>query len=158
MLRPEVDHPSCQFFGKNDVIARLGWRPRSQGLDRHHYVSCGRGADIIIAPSDVPAIGFLNNSIQKSQTQFAAAFRGAKDQQRAVFQPVGVASFAMSAAWLGVLGSIPRDVPRLFVVAPPVLLAGTWLGLKLYGRLDEAEACADPVVGVRRGAAHSLAQ
>jgi uncharacterized protein len=63
----------------------------------------------------------------------------AKDQQRAVFQPVGVASFAMSAAWLGVQGSIPRDVPRLFVAALPVLLAGTWLGLKLYGKLDEAQ-------------------
>lgn len=62
-----------------------------------------------------------------------------KDQQRAVFQPVGVATFAMTAAWLGGQGSIPRDVWWLFVVALPVLLAGTWLGLKLYGRLDEAQ-------------------
>src|SRR6516225_7926591 len=31
-----------------------------------------------------------------------------KDQQRAVFQPVGVATFAMSAAWLGAQGSISR--------------------------------------------------
>jgi uncharacterized membrane protein YfcA len=62
-----------------------------------------------------------------------------KDQQRAVFQPVGVATFAMTAAWLGGQGSIPRDVWWLFVVALPVLLVGTWLGLKLYGRLDEAQ-------------------
>jgi uncharacterized protein len=63
----------------------------------------------------------------------------AKDQQRAVFQPVGVATFAMSAAWLGGQGSISRDVLRLFVVALPVLLAGTWLGLKFYGTLNEVQ-------------------
>jgi uncharacterized membrane protein YfcA len=63
----------------------------------------------------------------------------AKDQQRAVFQPVGVATFAMSAAWLGGQGAISREVIRLFVVALPVVLAGTWLGLRFYGRLDEAQ-------------------
>jgi uncharacterized membrane protein YfcA len=63
----------------------------------------------------------------------------AKDQQRAVFQPVGVATFALSAAWLGGQGSISREVVPLFVAALPVLLAGTWLGLKFYGRLDEAQ-------------------
>ena len=62
-----------------------------------------------------------------------------KDQQRAVFQPVGVATFAMSTAWLGGQGSIPPEVILLFVVSLPVLLAGTWLGLKLYGRLDEVQ-------------------
>jgi uncharacterized membrane protein YfcA len=62
-----------------------------------------------------------------------------KDQQRAVFQPGGVASFAMSAAWLGGQGSMSREVIWLFVTALPVLLAGTWLGLKLYGRLDEVQ-------------------
>jgi uncharacterized membrane protein YfcA len=63
----------------------------------------------------------------------------AKDAQRAVFQPVGVATFAMSAAWLGGQGSISRDVLRLFVVALPVLLAGTWLGLRFYGKLNEVQ-------------------
>jgi uncharacterized membrane protein YfcA len=62
-----------------------------------------------------------------------------KDQQRAVFQPVGVATFALSAAWLGGQGSISRDVMMLFVVALPVLLVGTWLGLRFYGTLDEAQ-------------------
>jgi uncharacterized protein len=62
-----------------------------------------------------------------------------KDQQRAVFQPVGVATFAMSAAWLGGQGSISREVIWLFAVGLPVLLAGSWLGLRLYGRLDEAQ-------------------
>jgi uncharacterized protein len=27
---------------------------------------------------------------------------------------------------------------RLFVFGLPVLLAGTWLGIRLYGRIDEA--------------------
>jgi uncharacterized membrane protein YfcA len=61
-----------------------------------------------------------------------------KDQQRAVFQPVGVAIFAMSAAWLGARGALSADTLQLFLLGLPALLAGTWLGMKLYGRLDEA--------------------
>lgn len=61
-----------------------------------------------------------------------------KDQQRAVFQPVAVAIFAMSAVWLGVKGVVSADTIRLFLFGLPALLAGTWLGMKLYGRLDEA--------------------
>jgi uncharacterized membrane protein YfcA len=60
-----------------------------------------------------------------------------KDVQRAVFQPIGVATFAMSAIGLGATGTIAVDTLKLFVLGLPVLLAGTWLGLKLYGRLDE---------------------
>lgn len=62
-----------------------------------------------------------------------------KDQQRAVFQPVGVATFAMSAAWLGGQGAISREVMWLFALGLPALLLGTWAGLKLYGQLDEAQ-------------------
>lgn len=61
-----------------------------------------------------------------------------KDQQRTVFQPVGVATFAMSAAWLGGGGAISGETIWLFLLGMPVLLLGTWAGLKLYGRLDEA--------------------
>jgi uncharacterized membrane protein YfcA len=60
-----------------------------------------------------------------------------KDQQRTIFQPVAVAIFAMSAGWLGVRGAVSADTIRLFLFGLPVLLAGTWLGMKLYGRLDE---------------------
>ena len=68
-----------------------------------------------------------------------SALRGwPKDVQRAVFQPVGVATFAMTALWLGAKGAIAIDTVTLFLVGLPVLLAGTWLGLKLYGRIDEA--------------------
>ncbi len=61
-----------------------------------------------------------------------------KDIQRAVFQPVAVATFAMSASWFAAFGDVSRDIIFLFVIGLPALLAGTWLGLKLYGRLDEA--------------------
>jgi uncharacterized membrane protein YfcA len=60
-----------------------------------------------------------------------------KDVQRTVFQPVGVTVFAMSAAWLGTRGEIDRDTVGLFFLGLPALAAGTWLGLKLFGRLDE---------------------
>jgi hypothetical protein len=34
--------------------------------------------------------------------------------QRAIFQPVAVAIFAMSAAWLSIKGSVSADTIRLF--------------------------------------------
>ena len=61
-----------------------------------------------------------------------------KDEQRTVFQPVGVAIFAMSAVWLGLKGAASTDTVWLFVIGLPPLLAGTWLGLRLYGRMNEA--------------------
>src|SRR6184192_2502526 len=60
-----------------------------------------------------------------------------KDVQRTVFQPVAVAIFAMSALWIGVTGAITPEVIKLFLIGLPALFAGTWLGLKLFGRLDE---------------------
>ena len=60
-----------------------------------------------------------------------------KDVQRAVFQPVAVAIFLMSAVWIGASGAVTTDTVKLFLLGLPALLAGTWLGLKLFGRLDE---------------------
>ena len=90
-------------------------------------------------------IGFLNG-VLGGMTGLAgilvtiwSGLRGwPKDQQRAVFQPVAVAIFLMSAVWLGAKGAVTADTIKLFVIGLPVLIAGTWLGLKLYGRLDEA--------------------
>jgi len=61
-----------------------------------------------------------------------------KDMQRTVFQPVAVAIFLMSALWIGAKGAITPDTIKLFLIGLPALLAGTWLGLKLFGRIDEA--------------------
>ncbi len=60
-----------------------------------------------------------------------------KDAQRAVFQPVAVAIHAMTIAWLGGAGAIGARSLQLFLLALPAVIVGTWLGLKLYGRLDE---------------------
>ena len=61
-----------------------------------------------------------------------------KDVQRTVFQPVAVATFLMSALWIGARGAVTAEVAKLFLIGLPALLAGTWLGLKLFGRLNEA--------------------
>jgi uncharacterized membrane protein YfcA len=69
-----------------------------------------------------------------------AGLRGwPKDQQRAVFQPVSVAIFVMTAIWIGAKSAITTETVPLFLFGLPVSLAGTWLGMKLYGRLDEAK-------------------
>jgi uncharacterized protein len=61
-----------------------------------------------------------------------------KDVQRTVFQPVAVTIFLMSALWIGATGAITADTIKMFLMGLPALLAGTWLGLKLFGRLNEA--------------------
>lgn len=61
-----------------------------------------------------------------------------KDVQRAVFQPVSVATFLMSALWIGAKGALTADIIKLFLIGLPALFAGTWLGLMLFGRLAEA--------------------
>lgn len=60
-----------------------------------------------------------------------------KDVQRATFQPVAVVVFATAALWLGAKGSFTLETARLFAFGLPFLLAGTWLGLKLFGRIDD---------------------
>jgi hypothetical protein len=133
------------------------------GLANPHYMRASVGALLILysihgfarpamnpivaggTPADA-GVGFLNG-ILGGATGLAGiivtvwcGMRGwPKDGQRAVFQPIGVAIFAMSAAWLGVNGALNADTVRLFVIGLPILLAGTWLGLRLYGRLDETE-------------------
>jgi uncharacterized membrane protein YfcA len=90
-------------------------------------------------------VGFLNGilggltGLAGILTTVWCGIRGwPKDEQRAVFQPIGVAIFAMSGLWLGVSGAVSTDTARFFVFGLPALLAGTWAGLKLYGHLDEA--------------------
>src|ERR1043165_5269698 len=97
----------------------------------------GKGADA--------AVGFLNG-VLAGITGLAAilvtiwcGLRGwPKEQQRAVFQPVAVAIFIMSALWLGAKGVVTAEIGWLFLLGLPALLAGTWLGMTLYGKLDEA--------------------
>jgi uncharacterized membrane protein YfcA len=59
-------------------------------------------------------------------------------EQRAVFQPSGVAVFLMTAVWLGSTGIIGFHEMGLFLVGLPALALGTWVGLKLFGKLNDA--------------------
>jgi uncharacterized membrane protein YfcA len=140
-------------FGVPLGVAILGWTNPA-------HVRAGTGAVLVLyalyalarpkiqpvagGPLRDAGVGFLNG-ILAGITGFAGivvtiwcGLRGwPKDVQRAVFQPVGVATFIMCAAWLGGTGAISAHTVELFLLGLPFLLAGTWLGLKLYGRLDE---------------------
>ena len=61
-----------------------------------------------------------------------------KDAQRTVFQPVMVAASALTAASLIAAGTVTPETVELYFLGLPFLLTGLWLGLNLYGRLDEA--------------------
>jgi uncharacterized membrane protein YfcA len=68
-----------------------------------------------------------------------SSLRGwSKDEQRALFQPVVLSVFAMTLLWFGGTGTVTPDTLRLFVVGLPAVLIGTWLGFRLYGKLNEA--------------------
>jgi uncharacterized membrane protein YfcA len=59
-------------------------------------------------------------------------------EQRAIFQPAGVAVFAMTALWFGGANMIDADTLWLFLIGLPAIGLGTWAGLQLFGRLDDA--------------------
>ena len=61
-----------------------------------------------------------------------------KDEQRAVFQPVAITIFAMVLLWFAGSGMLTAETVRMFVIGLPAVLLGMWLGLKLYGTLNEA--------------------
>jgi uncharacterized membrane protein YfcA len=90
-------------------------------------------------------IGFLNG-ILGGMTGLAgilvtiwSGLRGwPKEMQRTIFQPVAVAIFLMSALWLGGKGAVTAETTKLFVIGLPFLIGGSWLGLRLFGRLNEA--------------------
>jgi uncharacterized membrane protein YfcA len=97
----------------------------------------GRGADA--------GVGFLNG-VLGAATGLAgilpmiwSGLRGwPRDEQRAVFQPTGVATFLMTLVAFSGTGIIGPDIMRLFVIGLPALIVGTALGWLLYGKLDEA--------------------
>jgi uncharacterized membrane protein YfcA len=99
--------------------------------------SAGRTAD--------GAVGVLNGVIGGATglagivTVVWTSMRGwSRDEQRAVFQPTGVASFLMIILTFGGIGVITAETIRLFLLGLPALAIGTWLGWMLYGKLDES--------------------
>jgi uncharacterized protein len=60
-----------------------------------------------------------------------------KDAQRAVFQPVMLSATVMSAISLSFAGVVTVEIGKLYLLGLPALLAGLWIGFKLYGKLDD---------------------
>jgi uncharacterized membrane protein YfcA len=60
-----------------------------------------------------------------------------KDVQRAIFQPVILGAFVVTAISVAATGVVTADIVKLYLLGLPALLAGLWLGFKLYGKLDE---------------------
>lgn len=60
-----------------------------------------------------------------------------KDVQRAVFQPVMLAAIIATAISLSFTGVVTMEIAKLYVLGLPALLAGLWIGFKLYGKLDD---------------------
>jgi hypothetical protein len=49
-----------------------------------------------------------------------------------------LAASAANLVSLGIAGAITADVMRLYLIGLPVMVAGLWVGFKLYGKLDDA--------------------
>lgn len=61
-----------------------------------------------------------------------------KDRQRSIFQPVILATLVMSIVSLGFAGAITLPTITTFATGLPILFAGAWSGMKLYGHVNEA--------------------
>lgn len=61
-----------------------------------------------------------------------------KDVQRAVFQPIIAATMTITAASYAFNGAYDGDTVKILLIGLPALIAGLWVGMTLYGRLDDA--------------------
>lgn len=63
---------------------------------------------------------------------------GAKDAQRAIFQPVLFITMTMTTLTFAASGHLFNiGVLKLFLLGLPALLLGLWIGVTLYGKLDD---------------------
>ncbi len=60
-----------------------------------------------------------------------------KEQKRGVFQPFILAMHAMAFGWLAAGGLVDAQTGINFLWCLPAIAVGSWLGLWLYGRLDD---------------------
>ena len=61
-----------------------------------------------------------------------------KDVQRAIFQPVLLATILTSTVSLSAAGAVTAETMKLYLLGLPCMLAGTWVGLRMYGKLNDA--------------------
>jgi uncharacterized protein len=60
-----------------------------------------------------------------------------KDVQRAVFQPVLFVAFVVISISQAVAGSITRDTLMLYGAGVPFMVAGLWLGFRMFGKIND---------------------
>jgi uncharacterized membrane protein YfcA len=96
------------------------------------------------APTDV-AVGLLNGLLGGLtglggviSTIWVQLGGGPKDAQRAVFQPVLFMTMTIATLTYAASGYLfAFDVLKLFFVGLPALLFGLWVGVTVYGKLDD---------------------
>jgi len=60
-----------------------------------------------------------------------------KDVQRAVFQPVLFVAFVVISISQAIAGSVTRETLVLYASGVPFMVAGLWIGFRLFGRIDD---------------------
>src|SRR6185369_15408400 len=96
----------------------------------------GAAADIAIGISNglVGGLTGLGGIVSTISCQF----RGwSRDKQRAVFQPVLFAAFVIIAISQFVVGSYTVETVKLYGIGLPFMVAGIWIGFKLYGTIND---------------------
>lgn len=95
------------------------------------------------APADI-AIGISNGllggltGLGGIVSTISCQLRGwSKDKQRAVFQPVLFAAFVIISISQLVAGSYTVETTKLYGIGLPFLVAGIWIGFRLYGTIDD---------------------
>ena len=108
------------------------------GLARPAFkpMKIGAGPDI--------AIGIINGLVGGLTglggvvSTISCQWRGwSKDLQRAVFQPVLFAAFVVISISMGFTGAINWEALTLYALGFPFMLAGLWIGFKLYGAIND---------------------
>lgn len=94
-------------------------------------------------PADI-AIGVTNGLVGGLTglggiiSTISCQFRGwSRDKQRAVFQPVLFAAFVIISISQLVAGSYTTETVKLYGIGLPFMIAGIWIGFKLYGTIND---------------------
>ena len=96
-------------------------------------------------PADA-AVGFLNGLLGGLtglggviSTIWVQLGGGPKDAQRAVFQPVLFMTMVIATLTFAASGYLFNSgILKLFILGLPALLLGLWVGVTVYGKLDDA--------------------
>lgn len=95
------------------------------------------------APADI-AIGVTNGLVGGLTglggiiSTISCQFRGwSRDKQRAVFQPVLFAAFVIISISQFAAGSYTAETVKLYGIGLPFMVAGIWIGFKLYGTIND---------------------